>query len=114
MLSSSARFARSDLSRANKVVSTLVASGTNGCLCGGAMWHYRQSRYGTLFRKGLDFSSVKNYSGCQVYNNFKPLQTTLVLVNKYGKRNIFMTTAIKCQIMFDSAAQFDSKAERTR
>ncbi|MGD9314817.1 MAG: hypothetical protein PVI96_18010, partial [Desulfobacterales bacterium] len=32
--------------------------------------------------------------GCPVYNNFKPLQTTLVLVNEYDKRNIFMTTAI--------------------
>ncbi|MGD2100573.1 MAG: hypothetical protein PVG35_23605, partial [Desulfobacterales bacterium] len=32
--------------------------------------------------------------GCQVYNNIKLLQTTLVLVNEYDKRNIFMTTAI--------------------
>lgn len=31
----------SDLSRADRMVSTLVASVPNGCFCDGAVWHYQ-------------------------------------------------------------------------
>jgi hypothetical protein len=31
-------------------------------------------------------------SGCQVYNNFKLLQATLVFVYTYDKRTLFMTS----------------------
>jgi hypothetical protein len=44
------------------------------------------------------FNKNNNIAVVFFYNNFRPLHTTMSLVSKSGKRNIFMTTGISIKI----------------